>query len=55
MTCQPVSFCQGHFSQLPLADPSEGSSPLDIDILIGSDQYIGSWLWERPFVETLGQ
>ena len=50
MTCQPVSFCQDnfdHLAQLDLADPSDGSSHLDIDVLIGCDQY-----WELVTGET---
>ena len=50
LTCQPVSLCQesfGHLSHLTLADPSDGSSHLNIDILIGSDQY-----WELVTGET---
>ena len=42
VTCQPVSICKenfGHLATLDLADPSDGSSPLNIDILIGSDFY----------------
>ena len=42
LACQPVSFCQenfNHLAGLDLADPSDGWSPLAIDILIGSDQY----------------
>ena len=42
VTCQPVSICKenfGHLATLDLAVPSDGSSPLDIDILIGSDFY----------------
>ena len=42
LTCQPVSFCQEtfkHLDGLQLADPSDGSSRLEIDVLIGSDQY----------------
>lgn len=42
LTCQPVSFCQGNFDHLAgidLADPSDGCSHLEVDILIGSDQY----------------
>ena len=42
LTCQPISFCREnfeHLSGLELADPSDDSSRLDVDILIGSDQY----------------
>ena len=50
LACQPVSFCQenfDHLAGLDLADPSDGRSPLAIDILIGSDQY-----WELITGET---
>ena len=50
LTCQSVSFCQenfNHLNGLHLADPSVGSSHLDVDILIGSDQY-----WELVTGET---
>ena len=50
VTCKPVSFCQDnfdHLAQLDLADPSDGSSHLDIDVLIGCDQY-----WELVTGET---
>ena len=50
LTCQPVSICQGNFNHLVglnLADPSDGSSSSEIDILIGSDQY-----WELVTGET---
>lgn len=42
LTCQPISFCRDnfkHLSGLPLADPSDGDEQLQVDILIGSDQY----------------
>ena len=42
LTCQPVSFCRDKFDNLEdhdLANPSDGSSRLDVDILIGSDLY----------------
>ena len=42
LTCEPVLFCQGNFDHLAgidLADTSDGCSHLEIDILIGSDQY----------------
>lgn len=42
LTCQPVTFCQENFKHLaglPLADPSDGHNRLEVDILIGSDQY----------------
>ena len=50
LTYQPVSICQGNFNHLVglnLADPSDGSSSSEIDILIGSDQY-----WELVTGET---
>ena len=50
LACQPVLFCQenfDHLTGLDLADPSDGRSPLAIDILIGSDQY-----WELITGET---
>jgi hypothetical protein len=46
-----VSFCQenfGHLSHLSLADPSDDSSHLDVDVLIGSDQY-----WDMVTGETV--
>ena len=42
LNCQPVSFSQENFEHLAgldLADSSDGRSRLEIDILIGSDQY----------------
>ena len=42
ITCQPVAICQAsfsHVSSLPLADNSEEKDRLEVDILIGSDQY----------------
>ena len=50
LACQPVSFCQesfDHLNGLHLADPTDGSSHPDVDILIGSDQY-----WELVTGET---
>ena len=50
LTCQPVSFCRDNFDylqDLDLADPSDGSSRLDVDILIGSDLY-----WQLVTGET---
>ena len=41
LVCHPVSFCQesfDHLNGLHLADPTDGSSHPDVDILIGSDQ-----------------
>ena len=42
LTCQPVVFCRDnfpHLSGLTLADPLDGQEQLEVDILIGSDQY----------------
>ena len=42
LTSQPISFCRENFEHLnglELADPSDDSSRLDVNILIGSDQY----------------
>ena len=42
LSSQPVTLCQdtfNHLMDLDLADPTDGRSQLDIDILIGSDQY----------------
>ena len=42
LTCQLVSFCWDNFDNLKdldLANPSDGSSQLNVDILIGSDLY----------------
>ena len=42
LMCQPLSFCPSrfeHLSGLDLADPTNGSSSLQVDVLIGSDQY----------------
>ena len=42
LTCQSVVFCRDnflHLSGLTLADPSDGQEQLEVDILIGSDQY----------------
>ena len=42
LSCQPVSLCQDSFDHLvglDLADPSDGSSRLEVDVLVGSDQY----------------
>ena len=41
-TCQPVAFCQvnyQHLAGLVLADSSNGQEQLEVDILIGCDQY----------------
>ncbi len=50
MQTHPVSICQDSFDHLmglDLADPADGQSPLEIDILVGSDQY-----WELTTSET---
>ncbi len=50
LSCQPVSLCQDSFDHimgLDLADPSNGRSRLEVDILIGSDQY-----WDLTTGET---
>ena len=50
VVCQPISICKENFDHLmtlDLEDPSDGSSQLDIDILIGSDCY-----WEFVSRET---
>ena len=42
LLCQPVSLCQDtfdHLTSLDLADNSDGHSRLQVDILVGSDQY----------------
>ena len=42
LASQPTAFCQNnyeHLSGLDLADSSDGRSRLEVDILIGSDQY----------------
>ena len=42
LSCQPVSLCQEKFEHLvglDLADPAEDSSQLEVDVLVGSDQY----------------
>ena len=42
ISSQPVTLCQDtfdHIVDLDLADPVDGCSQLDVDILIGSDQY----------------
>ena len=51
LTVQPISFCQKNFNHLEgldLAASSDGSSGLNIDIFIGSDQY-----WELVTGEIL--
>ena len=50
LSCHPVSFCRQSFDHLlglDLADPSDSSSPLEDDLLIGSDQY-----WDLATGET---
>jgi hypothetical protein len=50
LTCHPVSCCPenfDHLAGLDLADPSDGSTCLDVDLLIGSDQY-----WDLVTGET---
>ena len=42
IACQPISFCQSDFDHLTgidLADSSDGHASLQVDSLIGSDQY----------------
>ena len=42
LTAQPISVCADsyeHLSELELADSSDGNTPLEIDLLIGSDYY----------------
>ena len=42
LSSQPISFCQSnykHLSGLDLADTADGSCRLEVDILVGSDQY----------------
>ena len=42
LSSQPVTFCQdtlNHIINLNLANPSGGRSQLDVNILIGSDQF----------------
>ena len=42
LASQPIAFCQNnyeHLSGLDLADSSDGHSRLEVDILVGSDQY----------------
>ena len=54
LTCQPISFCRENFEHLnglELADPSDDSSRLDVDILIGSD--LGSWSPEKFVVGVM--
>ncbi len=50
LSCPPVSLCQDRFDHLlslDLADPSDGRSRLEVDILVGSDQY-----WELTTSKT---
>ena len=42
LASQPIAFCQNnydHLSRLDLADSSDGWSRLEVDVLVGSDQY----------------
>ena len=42
LASQPIAFCQRsyeHLSRLDLADSSDRSSRLEVDVLVGSDQY----------------
>ena len=42
LTCQPITLCRDrytHIAGLPLADLSDGSDALEVDILIGCDHY----------------
>ena len=42
LSVQPISLCQEHYShlsRLKLADNSDGSTPMEVDVLIGSDFY----------------
>ena len=42
LSCQPVSLCQDrfeHLTHLDLADYTDGSSPLEVDVLVGLDHY----------------
>ena len=42
LTCQPVTLCRDsykHLAGLPLADPSDGTDTLEVDLLIGCDHY----------------
>ena len=42
LSVQPISLCTErykHLSHLELADTSDGKAPMDIDVLIGSDNY----------------
>ena len=50
IACQPISICCNDFEHLAgmdLADDSDGNESLDVDILIGTDQY-----WELVTGET---
>ena len=50
IACQPISICCsdfGHLARIDLADSSNGHGSLEVDILIGSDQY-----WELVTGET---
>jgi hypothetical protein len=42
LTCQPITLCRDsykHLKGLPLADSSDGSDTLEVDVLIGCDHY----------------
>ena len=42
LTCQPVTLCRDsykHLAGLPLADSSDGTDTLEVDLLIGCDHY----------------
>ena len=42
LTCQLISLCQANFDHLAgidLADPADGHLHLEINILVGTDQY----------------
>ena len=42
IACQPISFCQhryDHLKGIELADPTDGRTSLEVDVLIGSDLY----------------
>ena len=55
LTCQPVTLCRDSYKHLagpPLADPSDGTDTLDVDLLIGT---IGVLLPARRSVATTVQ
>lgn len=42
LSVQPTSLCQesfDHISSLELADSSDGSTPMEVNLLVGSDYY----------------